>query len=299
MMLEKHAVRPPLRPLAPPPDETQPPQPGPSYSTLPFNPRSTVYRTINAVLITPPMAVEILNLNYDNRTLRPAVIAFLVRQIKAGRWKLNGETIKFDADGRLIDGQHRLWACIESGIPILLDVTVGVAANAYKTIGIGAKKSVSDFLKADKEKSCHLLGGALSWLSRIQNETVLASVARLSGDEASELLAENPDLRVSVARKYRNITSGSLSAALHYLFAKRDKALADLFFDRLEDGVGLSETDPIYRLRERLIANQNRSAKLPLEEVAALAVKAWNLRRQGRQSWGLRWKREDGFPEIK
>ncbi len=36
--------------------------------------------------------------------------------MKSGEWKYNGESIKVCTDGSLLDGQHRLEACIESGV---------------------------------------------------------------------------------------------------------------------------------------------------------------------------------------
>mgnify|MGYP000517583782 CR=1 FL=1 len=66
-------------------------------------------------LITPQMACEMLKKQRNVRVLKRKEVERYVRALKRG-WKLNGETIKFDKDGYLIDGQHRLTACAESGI---------------------------------------------------------------------------------------------------------------------------------------------------------------------------------------
>jgi len=57
--------------------------------------------------ITPEIAIKMLSKNTSNRPLNQKHIAFLVRDIKAGRWKLNGDAIRF-GENALLDGQHRL-----------------------------------------------------------------------------------------------------------------------------------------------------------------------------------------------
>ena len=56
--------------------------------------------------ITPQEAKEILEGQIKNRKLSQQTILRYAKQMKAGRWKLNGETITFGG-GMLIDGQHR------------------------------------------------------------------------------------------------------------------------------------------------------------------------------------------------
>ncbi len=69
--------------------------------------------------VTPEIAVEYLNHNIThNRTIQRARVANLALRMKRGEWQLNGESIKFNSKGELIDGQHRLSAVIASNCPI-------------------------------------------------------------------------------------------------------------------------------------------------------------------------------------
>ena len=70
---------------------------------------------IKKVMMTPELAKAYLDLNTRNRSISQNHVRFLSREMQAGRWKLNGDTICLSKT-RLIDGQHRLLAIIDSGM---------------------------------------------------------------------------------------------------------------------------------------------------------------------------------------
>ncbi|MDO0930218.1 hypothetical protein QQY66_00225 [Streptomyces sp. DG2A-72] len=72
----------------------------------PIPPRSCVDDLrIGPVDVSPALARHWLTEhNTHNRSLRPRVVAAYARDMHAGRWMDNGETIKFAADGTLLDG---------------------------------------------------------------------------------------------------------------------------------------------------------------------------------------------------
>jgi hypothetical protein len=63
-------------------------------------------------------AVEMLKCNTRNRLNNrgtPSVIKSYAEDMKNDRWKFVGDPIRFDTAGLLVDGQHRLYALVESG----------------------------------------------------------------------------------------------------------------------------------------------------------------------------------------
>ena len=96
--------------------------------------------------ITPALAKSLLTTNTNNRHVNPRIVKRYAADIKAGAWKLNGESIIFSEDGTLLDGQHRLLAVIEADAPITSLVVGGVAPSARDTINTGRTKRVSDHL---------------------------------------------------------------------------------------------------------------------------------------------------------
>lgn len=98
--------------------------------------------------ITPAKANEILfERNADNyRNLKGNAARLYGKEMKEGRWMFNGDTIRFDWNGNLIDGQHRLEAIKNTGIPQEFIIVKGLNPECAQTIDIGYKKSVEDYL---------------------------------------------------------------------------------------------------------------------------------------------------------
>lgn len=77
--------------------------------------------------ITPDMAYEYLTQNTRNyRRVNARTVMKYAQTMKDGNWELNGEPIVFDTEGKLINGQHRLNAIVEAGIPVDILVVRGV-----------------------------------------------------------------------------------------------------------------------------------------------------------------------------
>lgn len=72
--------------------------------------------------ITPALASTWLETNEGNRRLNWNYIAQLARDMKAGQFACTHQGIAIDTHGRLIDGQHRLWAIVDADIPIRMRV---------------------------------------------------------------------------------------------------------------------------------------------------------------------------------
>ena len=98
-------------------------------------------------------AEEIIN-NYNNvnyRKLKQHVVDMYAKEMKEGRWAQNGDSIKFDWNGQLRDGQHRLFALIKSGIPQTFVVVENLDPACEATMDIGHKRSIEDYLKRQEE----------------------------------------------------------------------------------------------------------------------------------------------------
>ena len=68
--------------------------------------------------ITPEMALDMLSKNSSNRKVRNSRVQFYAEQMKHGNWHLTGQTITFDKNGQLLDGQHRLYALVEAEVSL-------------------------------------------------------------------------------------------------------------------------------------------------------------------------------------
>lgn len=94
--------------------------------------------------ITPAAAKAFLENNTDNRKKRGWWVLSLANMIKRGEWILTHQGIAFTKSGKLIDGQHRLEAIVESGIALEILVVTDVDDEAFKVIDSGVKRTLSD-----------------------------------------------------------------------------------------------------------------------------------------------------------
>lgn len=97
-------------------------------------------------LITPNQAGKYLQLNTSNRKLRKTLVSQYARDMVSGNWRLTHQGIAFDCRGTLLDGQHRLAAIVESGLPVQMLVTRGVDSRHQLAMDDHAKRSAGDAL---------------------------------------------------------------------------------------------------------------------------------------------------------
>ena len=71
-------------------------------------------------IIDAAKAQEPLTKNDHNRRLSPVRIRKFADEMQNGMWVYNGESIIVSESGRLLDGQHRLHAIVDSGAEIEL-----------------------------------------------------------------------------------------------------------------------------------------------------------------------------------
>lgn len=95
--------------------------------------------------ITPQIAREWLKENDINRNVNKNRVIMYSEDMKSGNWALNGESIKFNRTGKLIDGQHRLMAIIRSGVPIATYVIFDIP-NDISIMDRGKNRSTTDSL---------------------------------------------------------------------------------------------------------------------------------------------------------
>ena len=95
-------------------------------------------------------AIQWLESNTRNRPVKDQIVRQYARDMKEGRWvRESTTTIKFDINGVLLDGQHRLWAVVESQSTTTFLVARGVDLAERFVQDTGSKRSVRDILVID------------------------------------------------------------------------------------------------------------------------------------------------------
>ena len=99
--------------------------------------------------ITPEYAKHLLASSAGNRNISQAHVNWLKNLMLSGQFKLTHQGIAIDKNNALVDGHHRLTACIQSGVPIQLSVTYGVD-DIYHYLDQGKNRNLSDLLNINK-----------------------------------------------------------------------------------------------------------------------------------------------------
>jgi hypothetical protein len=98
-------------------------------------------------LITPKKAEVWLNANVHNRRLRAGLVEKYAADMVAGLWTNCPEPISFYEDNTIADGQHRLWAVVESGVAVWFPVCRGLTRADGVNINTAVGRSVVDAAK--------------------------------------------------------------------------------------------------------------------------------------------------------
>lgn len=262
--------------------------------------------------ITPSRAEQLLARMPVNRRLKPERVKVLVSAMVAGDFDpYNGESIKIDAEGNLIDGQHRLQAIVNSRIPSEMLVVRGVQPTAIYTVDTGVARSLNDALTINGEVGVSYLSSAIRGGWSYAHGTMGDPSNNLNGPTTTEslrFLEQHPSLRDSSqaaqryavrARSHGRMLTPIVYGPLHWAFSKYDATEAEFFFDRVSLGDGLAQDNPIWILRRTVtnLRNSKNSVSHLGTHFQAITIKAWNAWMEGRTIGVLRYTPGGSKPE--
>lgn len=258
--------------------------------------------TIEHVWVTPEVAGEYLSHNTRNRSLKPVFGARYAADMLSGDWAWTGEPIRFDVDGRLLDGQNRLHALIDACVTLPFLVIRGLPPEAQDDMDTGAPRKFADVLKLSGEANANHLAALVrrvaAWESgsRRNLNSIVTSYHALR-----RTLDAHPELReiVNPARKVADACglTGATCALAWWVFAGIDQEDADAFFARLGDGQNMAKGDPIFELRRTLAESKSIRGNRNETYLLAITVKAWNAYRNGETVGLYRWRPGGAKPE--
>lgn len=254
---------------------------------------SNIKVTHTLVDLTPELAEKWLGHNVGNRNLRRQKVQQYARDMREGNWHTSGQAVQFDWNGRLVDGQHRLEAVIESGITIEVLVVKGLDPRAREVIDTGAKRTASDALKfAGHTQDATLLAAVARIADARENgylRTAMAtSVPQLSNSDVIAWVELNPEVSSAVLLSRRtgkaiNIQPSVWAYCLHEL-QKVDVGKANEFAESIADMRLEGKGDPRKTLLDifhRAATGQRR--KPGVAEAIYIVFRAWNAWGTGQQ----------------
>ena len=257
--------------------------------------------TFDLELVTPATAERWLDRNKGNRRLAKNTVVEYAAAMRRGEWMFNGETIKFDLEGNLLDGQHRLAAVTVYGKPVEFGVFRGLPRDAFKTIDTGKKRNAADIVglrgvpnQSNIATAARLLFqyGLTSWTT-----AKLGRGRRMTNVELEALLDRHPGLLATAPAAIKSPLYAHhmpRSQSIFFLYCARsvDHDIADAFATALAFGnemnVGpasgtsraalsvLARQELIDALRERLIQIHGEAITTPPNVKLAWMIDTWN-----------------------
>lgn len=239
---------------------------------------------------TPTRAQAILaSCNLNNRTIRWNRVSSYADSMKAGLWMDTGESLKFDIEGRLIDGQHRLLACVEADVPITMLVVRGLPTEAFKVIDSGLGRKTSDVVQAMGTSNAVNVASSVSLLLAWRADCLRDNSKRTKiikrtdivrfVEDHFEIISEAVSKASNRARKTWRINSAAICALGIELYLADRREKFDEFYDSLVSGENLSNGDPRLTLI-KWAGQAPRTAEVSSDHLWA-CVRAWNAWSQG------------------
>jgi hypothetical protein len=222
--------------------------------------------------ITPHIAETLLAKNSNNRTISHFHIDAMARDMKHGRWELTGEAIKISPSGHLLDGQHRLMACVKAGRSFQTLVIYDLPS--YEMGDAGSKRTYGNVLQMSGVKNGNATGAAAQKLISLAHEVYNK---RSSRSEVVDLVRRQPDIAEwAGACSHIGLGLGSIVAGVAYAGARTSGASeAGAFVEVFRTGVPFYDGDPAHLVRERIIRTRGTTSAIQASTVGLLVAQAW------------------------
>jgi hypothetical protein len=255
--------------------------------------------------ITPKMAEVMLGWNIQNRPLAESTVKKYAAVMRAGRWQYTGETIIF-SKSRLMNGQHRLEACVASGVAFDVLVVFGAPDPAFAFMDVGKTRTASNIFAIHSVPNHAVMAAAVQWVLGYETGAIGSAVKGTYGKDHAELYEgylKHPKLQDSawVAHLFakRRIVSPSMMCAIHYVCARKAQGEADTFFRKVAEGIGFNgKKDPAYKLNKTIVDRAVAQDQLGRKAAAAITIKAWNASRLSRDVGALKFEADEVFPKV-
>jgi hypothetical protein len=236
--------------------------------------------------ISPARAKQYMEVNTNNfRQLDRQRVSRYAKDMLSHEWLVTGEPIIFNGDGSLMNGQHRLQACIEAGVAFDTLVVRGISSNSAVNMDRGKPRTVAQWLRHKGLKSYNAMA-AMARLCVIYEHGLwhlrAVGAGYYTDTEVVNYAVTHHENMLSAFHlsAKQQLTSRPLVATVLFFGANQSAAeenpVCSWFAQGLATGSDLNEDDACFHLRNRLIAQQSTHSKMDRFTLKMLISKAWN-----------------------
>lgn len=247
--------------------------------------------TPRVLLVSPATATRLLERNVHNRKISPVIVEKYRRDMDAGRWIYAADPIRFDVQGKLLDGQHRLAALAEcppeTNLPFL--IVAGLPPETQQVMDSGKARLAGQQLNMLGYKNGNLLASSVK-LTIVHDEGLLFRDSMqkqlITHGHIQQWVADNPDIveliqeNATTLKKVDVAPSVATAAFIQFVYLDVDDARE--FFELLRYGAG-TRGHPIVTLDKKLQRMRRLDKKVSARDGLAWFFLAWNGWRAGEE----------------
>jgi hypothetical protein len=239
------------------------------------------------IITIDPASAEVLleERNEGNRPPKPNKVQQFAADMSSKRWGVTGDTLKFAPDGRLLDGQNRLAACVRANKAFITHVVFNIDPSLFGRMDIGKPRNPADILHIAGYKYASTLAAAVRWAYLLDTNPYNRETLRpefvldLVRDKYPDIEPRLKDGRL-VNKQYAH-PAGQI-AALIYKFAKSDDMKSNDFVRAWLSGQRNGKYQIIDTMQALLHSQKaNNNGRIHELTRAAVIIKAWNLFKMG------------------
>lgn len=253
---------------------------------------------ISIVDVTPAQAkVWLEECNTKNRRMNLGHVKRIVTLIQKGQWLFNGDTICFDKNNVLVDGQHRLAAIAQSGVTVKCIIIRNLDPQVIMTKDMEMKpRNLSDLLSMDGIKDATNCAAIVSRMVALQNNQCIVCGGNATSRAEDKRTTDSTVWdKYELYYKYQNLFDNYVLVS-HRLYNKRraffskaeigsmfaylvidknhNEEKVNDFFNQLYYG---NETCPaITSLRDKLNKDSDKGNVMMGSYKQSLFIKTWN-----------------------
>lgn len=244
-----------------------------------MNPKITIEE------IGPEEAAEILQNNDHNRRMDWRVVDTYAQQMsKPGRWPFTGDPIRISTTGRLLDGQYRLNAIIQSQTRHKFTVIRGLPNDTQPFMDVGKRRSPRDVFSMYDIPAPGPAAALTQLLMRYEAGAVLEQKYSITAAEALDYYRDPANtrlidegarqgLQVKQARPINPSVAGVVWVAASRV---SDPFAVNAFFEQLKNGLGLKEGDAIAALHGWLWRRKTQDLRVNRADFLWMLLRVWN-----------------------
>lgn len=205
--------------------------------------------------IGPTQATKLLETTKNNRPVSQATVERYANDMKNGKWRMTGQPIIISDSGNLLDGQHRLWAIVQSEAEVEVMVVTGVADDAIWSIDTGRSRTIGQVLHMNGTKHANRTAAVARTIDIVEYGN---GKRKLSVDDYRAIMQRHKGIswimeQPNISRSGPFCTAGVLAAFA--LLWEKNKEEAEKLWPIFWDGADLGKGDPFLTVRQHLTNN--------------------------------------------